>query len=330
MADEQTMTLAGILGVEDAPPALDEPEAPPAEEGTAGEPEAEQAPEPQEPEGEPERPAGAPAKWSLEEIGKVAEWTPELLADAAAWMRAEERRNQTIMARAAKQDRKAKQRIARQESERRSWDVARDQMIADAQALRNGSPQQRLDALARVTGLSADEVIEQITLGVAGDPAKKRPADPELAARLERLERSLQEREQTEQARAVEATVLEQLTQGVQDSERFPALAEVAREMGPAEAARRLLAEMKKRAGAGQVLRTGDMLALADRAQARSGRPTAAAAPVTATKPATQSSPSGKRPARTVPARLADTPSASTRAETESERLDRLAAMLGI
>lgn len=323
------LTMAGILGVE-------EPTADVAEESTtdAGTEAPDDTDQPQEPaaDAEPdpaEPPAGLPEKWSLETIASVEEWTPELMAAAAQWMMEEEKRNATIAARAAKMDRKARQRRAQQESERRSWDVARDQMIADAQALRNGNAQQRLDALARVTGLTPDQVIEEITLGVAGDQSKRKTVDAETAARLERLERALQEREQREHVSVAEQRVSSELAMGVRDVERFPALAAAAEAMGHEEAAASLLGEMRRRAEAGQVLTVGDMLALADRAQARVGRPPAAAAPVTATKPATQS-PGGRRPARTVPARLADTPSTSQRSETEEERLDRLGAMLGI
>src|SRR5512138_28581 len=317
------MDLAAMLGVTpEAPPASATEDPPPPVEDAPGEPA--EPPADQEP-----PPPVEPVKWSLDRIQSTTEWTPETIASAGEWLHAEERRNQRVFAASRKQAAKAQQRMTRLDEERRGWEVTRSTLIADAQALRNGTPEQRLQALARVTGQSPEDVIEGLTVGVAAPG--KRPAEAQLdratRERIDRLERMLQDREQATQQQTAVATVQSQLARGVADADRFPALAARAAEMGPDVVAGKLLEYMQVRAKAGQYLTTSDMLALADQAEARSSTPPRVAARETARTLEAPGQPARGRPARVESPQMADQP-ATARKKTPDAYASDLARML--
>lgn len=103
---------------------------------------------------------------------------------------------------------------------------------ADVQLLANGTADQKLDALGRLTRRDGLKVWEELAIGAAGG---KKPAPSQEALELRQMMLEMRQEREQERAQAVEHSQLGQLQQlkgqmlqGASDSTQFPALAHFA------------------------------------------------------------------------------------------------------
>lgn len=189
-----------------------------------------------------------------EEEKPATEWTPEKLKE-------ERIRLETAEAKLLEHERKIarqykdlgdKSKNLRRRNEKFQMELEQHtarakELEADVYALRHGDTRTILSKLAKLAGKDPVGLYREMGEALATDgrakPAEKPAVDPELAAKLERLEMA----EAARQAEAANAAILRgvhaTLVPEVQDASKYPSLAAYA-SANPAEAAKELLSEM--------------------------------------------------------------------------------------
>jgi len=134
------------------------------------------------------------------------------------------------------------------------WKMERQQMLAqhkqvqaDLNLLLNGDTRSVLSTISKLTGRDAVDVYREMGEALASDGAKRKEPekDPELVAKLERLEQA----EAARQAERKNNALIQQVYQGFNkeletSQDRYPTLAEYASQHGNANTAKELLKQM--------------------------------------------------------------------------------------
>jgi len=163
---------------------------------------------------------------SFESVEAETDWTPEKIEAAANYLQQKQRKLVGHWKAADRRRSKAEESLKRHEQEKQ----ALEPFVKAVNELRLGTQDQRLQALATLTGLPPSTALEMLATGVTDEMDHAASKDGQAEAKLAELERKIAEREQQEQQQRQLAADLRAVRQGfgwaLGEKERWPLLCE--------------------------------------------------------------------------------------------------------
>lgn len=175
-------------------------------EGIGGVPVTEDEKKPPEAETKDEKKDDEEAEPEFDDLSDDKPWTPERIKNAASQLKADKRKIGGMLSALEKRGRKFNKKLEEFRTQKQQVELVERRIMNDVEAVRSGTAEQALAALARLGQRDPHSMYEQISLamlGKAGAPKK----DPTVAALEEKIEKLTQKLESRERSTSEEQQI---------------------------------------------------------------------------------------------------------------------------